>query len=222
MYWSWEADSDGEWLSPPHYEPSSADFFRVVIFVVLWDHEVTFLDAQTCSVRRCRMSLGQWAACSQVLIHILGHTNSWLGVSPLRHSPSAYVTFYPVMVGTFTLNLAVLMLSDCWAAFVYTWHHWCIGHIPALLCCWFKCRAESNISFPTLYHISWQCHTQRCRRQKRSFSFCLLHGRCTDHACLCPEDRKNLPQFQAPSYSLFYLSLGVTLTLFICLAVAHH
>lgn len=164
------------------------------------------------------MSLGQWAACSQALIHILGHTNSWLGVSPLRHSPSVYVTFYPVMVGTFTLNLAVLVLSDCWAAFANTWHHWCIGHIPASLCCWFKCTAGSNISFPTLYHISWQCHTQRCRRQKRSFSFYLLHGRCTDHACLCPEDRKKLSQFQAPSYSLFYLSLGVILTLLIFLA----
>lgn len=52
VYGSRQAHSDREWLPPPHNKPFSADFFRVVVIVVHCDLEVTFFDAQTCSVRR--------------------------------------------------------------------------------------------------------------------------------------------------------------------------
>lgn len=64
--------------------------------------------------------------------------------------------------------------------------------------------------------------TMPFRRQERSSSFpsCLLHRLYTHHMCFCcaPEDRKKLSQFQKPSDSLFYLSLGIILTLFTSLA----
>lgn len=111
VYWSWEAYSDSEWLPSPHHKPFSADFFCVMVIVVHCDLEITFFDAQTCSMRRYRMSLGLWAAHSLALDHILRHTSNWSCVSPLREWPPTFETFGQLTVRAFSVNLVVLLSS---------------------------------------------------------------------------------------------------------------
>lgn len=125
-------------------------------------------------------SLGSWNhifGCSD--LHCEKEENEFGAVSCLQLGPEPHSgahkqlircfttqTFFPCLwdllvmagtLGTFTLSLVVLVLSDCWAAFAHTWHHevhWWKLH------CRFKCTVGSNTSFPTLYHISGQCHIQ--------------------------------------------------------------
>ena len=69
--------------------------------------------------------------------------------------------------------------------------------------CWIT--ANQTPVIPSLHHMSWQSHTQSCRRQKSfSSSSCLLHMHHTHHTCFCPapEERKKLSQFQAPNLVL--------------------
>lgn len=104
VHWSWKAHRDSEWLSPPHHKPFSADFFCVVVIVVHCDLEITFLDAQTCSVKGHRMSVRLWAARSLAVGQSLRHTNSRSRVSPLRQCPPSEA-FCPVTVKGFHSEL---------------------------------------------------------------------------------------------------------------------
>lgn len=72
--------------------------------------------------------------------------------------------------------------------------NWCKLH------CWFKCNNGCVVLelcwiapvLPSLHHMSWQSHTQSCRRQQSSSSSCLLHVHFTHRTCFCsaPEERK--------------------------------
>lgn len=112
VYWSWEAQGDSEWLPPPHHKPFSADFFCVVVTVVHCDLEITFFDAQTCSERGYRMSLGLWAARSLARRHTHPETHKLLTVCfSTQTVPPSSETFCPVTVRVFTLSLVVLVSS---------------------------------------------------------------------------------------------------------------
>lgn len=133
-------------------------------------------------------------------------------------------TFFPclwdllVMVGTlgtFTLSLVVLVLSDFWAPLL----------IPGIIKCTganFTAGSNAQLDQMPVFLLCTILVDNAISRQKRSspFSSCLLWKLCTHHVCFCPapEDRKKWSQFQAPSYTLFYLSLDVILILFISLA----
>lgn len=168
---------------------------------------MTFLDAQICIVRRYRMNLGLWAACSQ------GHKQLVMRFSTQIFSPCRWdflscngrdlhselgCSSIEWLLSCLCLYLTLLSALVQTSLLVQT---------PLFLLC--TTVVDNAIS-----------RDAQNRKDLPPSSPVSCHRPCIHHVCFCPapEDRKKLSQFQAPSCSLFYLSLGIILTLFITLA----